>query len=320
MASTGGELLTSLIEIVDVADACLQTLPIHNKEQNNATYNYASEKTAFLDDSMSDDEHESLNISIIEALNDHAAAPTPSKIGLGQLLTAPTVIILLLSYSLLALHSSTFEVVLPHIGHTASNQGGMGLPCQWLQLIATIVAILAAIRISRLVPSTVPSVGLLAMFRRISFMFPVLYAIVPTFGFAASAITTSTVPSAINSVIAMYVKTTLAGAAQILVLLMVLSAAPDAYSTGTVVGIISISELFKALAVGASGLTYYLSNGHGMIVVNSSLWAGLVVTAAIGVTVTWKLRKTPRVGTDIPEDCLVWQDVFDSESDSGDAL
>jgi MFS family permease len=297
-----------------------ETLPVQRRGRTTTRPNADDEKAAFLSHRLSDDdEGESLNISIIEALNDDAA-PLPSKIGITQLLTAPTVIILLASYSLLSLHSSTFEVVLPHIGHTASNEGGMGLPCQWLQPITTVVTVLAAIRISRLVPCVVPRHGLLTVFRRVSFMFPPLYATVPVLGFVIGNIGGSAIVSAIISTVAMYVKTTLAGAAQVLVLLLVLSAAPDAYSTGTVLGIISISELFKALAVGASGLSYYLSNDHGVMAVNGALWTALVLTALVGVVVTRKLRETPRVGADIPEDCFVWQDVFDSESDSGEGL
>ena len=151
-------------------------------------------------------------------------------------------------------------------------------------------------------------------------MFPVLYAVVPALGFAVSSVDGLSAISAFISVSAMYLKATLAGAAQVLVLLLVLSAEPDAFSTGTVVGIISIAELFKALAVAATGLSYYLSDDYGMVVVNSSLWTALVLVALMGMAVTWKLRETPRVGTDIPEDCLVWQDVFDSESDSRDAV
>jgi hypothetical protein len=281
----------------------------------------ASEKAAFLNESMSDeDDDESLNISIIEALNDDAAAPLPSRIGINQLLTAPTVMILLASYSILSLHSSTFEVLLPHLGHTSSNEGGMGVSCTWLQPITAVVTVLAAVRISRLVPFIVSKVGLLTMYRRVSFIFPVLYTLVPALGFAISSVIGLSAVSAFISVAAMYLKATLAGAAQVLVLLLVLSAAPDAFSTGTVVGIISIAELFKALAVAASGLSYYLSDDYGMIVVNSSLWTALVLVAVIGTAVTWKLRETPRVGADIPEECLVWQDVFDLESDSGDVV
>lgn len=258
-----------------------------------------------------------MSISIIEALHDDAA-PRPSEIGITQLLTAPTVIILLASYSILSLHSLTFEVVLPHIAYTASNQEGMGLPCKWIEMITTVVTILAAIRISRLVPSVVDKVGLLTMFRKISFAFPILYAVIPLLGFAVGVIGASTILLAFINVVAMYVTTTLAGAAKVLVLLLVLSAAPDAFSTGTVAGVISISELFKALAVGASGLGYYLSSDYCMMAINGSLWTALVLTASVGVIVTSNLREKPRVGTDIPEDCLVWQDVFDSASDAGE--
>ena len=121
--------------------------------------------------------------------------------------------------------------------------------------------------------------------------------------------------SAAFNTIAMLAKTTLAGAAQVLVLLLVLNAAPDASSTGTVIGVVSISELFKALAVGVSGVSFYLSNDYSMAVVNGSLWAALAFIAILGAGVTWKLRESPRVGTDIPEECLVWQDMFDAISD-----
>lgn len=121
--------------------------------------------------------------------------------------------------------------------------------------------------------------------------------------------------SATFNIIAMLAKTTLAGAAQVIVLLLVLNAAPDASSTGTVIGVVSISELFKALAVGASGISFYLSNDYSMVVVNGSLWAALAAIAILGAGVTWKLRESPRVGTDIPEECLVWQDIFDANSD-----
>jgi hypothetical protein len=121
--------------------------------------------------------------------------------------------------------------------------------------------------------------------------------------------------AAVFNTIAMLAKATLAGAAQVLVLLLVLNAAPDASSTGTVIGVVSISELFKALAVGASGVSFYLSNDYSMVVVNGSLWAALAFIAILGAGVTWKLRESPKIGTDIPEECLVWTDMFDAHSD-----
>jgi hypothetical protein len=82
-----------------------------------------------------------------------------------------------------------------------------------------------------------------------------------------------------------------------------------------VIGVVSISELFKALAVGASGVSFYLSNDYSVVVVNGSLWAALAFIAILGAGVTWKLRESPKIGTDIPEECLVWTDMFDAHSD-----
>ena len=279
------------------------------QKTSESSSDYDCEKAAFL---MPEDD---LNITIIEALND---GPLPSRISIYQLLSAPSVSIMLASYSLLSLHSSTFEILLPHIGHTATHNGGLGIPCAWLQPIMLAVKVVAAIRILRLVPFVVEKVGLLPMYRKTSAAFPVLYAVVPLLAVAVNALGGAPVFSAILSTIAMLLKTTLAGAAQVLVLLLIMSAAPDASSTGSVIGVVSIAELFKALAVGVSGMSYYLSSDYySVVIVNGSLWFALCGIAAVGAAVAWRLRETPRVGADIPEECLVWEDMFDSESDDG---
>jgi hypothetical protein len=292
-----------------------QTLPQPtSKSTAHEQYNDC-EKATFLGQSQLNDSTDSLNISIIEALNDTTAAPLPSYLSVSQLLTAPSVLILLASYSVLSLHSSTFEILLPHLAHTGSHQGGLGIPCAWLTSVVTIVKIVAAIRILHFVPSIVNKTGLLPVYRRISAVFPIFYIAVPLLGLAVNAAGGSPMISAVFNTIAMLAKTTLAGAAQVLVLLLVLNAAPDASSTGTVIGVVSISELFKALAVGASGVSFYLSSDYSMVIVNGSLWAALAFIAILGAGVTWRLRESPRVGTDIPEECLVWQDMFDVNSD-----
>lgn len=124
------------------------------------------EKATFLGQSQTNDSSDSLNISIIEALNDDAAAPLPSYLSISQLLTAPSVLVLLASYSVLSLHSSTFEILLPHLAHTGSHQGGLGIPCAWLTSVVTIVKIVAAIRILHFVPLIVNKVGLLSVLTR----------------------------------------------------------------------------------------------------------------------------------------------------------
>ena len=273
------------------------------------------EKAAFLGQSLPNNSDDSLNITIIEALNDEAAAPLSSRITITQLLSAPSVLMLLASFSVLSLHSSTFEMLLPHLGHTESHFGGMGIPCTWLGLIVLAVKAVAAQRILRIVPFVVNKVGLLPMYRRISMIFPALFIIVPLAGATAHAMGAAPAVSAIISTIAMLVKNIFAGAAQVLVLLLVLSAAPDASSTGTVIGVVSISQLFKAFTVGISGIAYYLSDEYSIVAVNISLWGALATIALIGAGITSRMRETPRVGTDIPAECLAWQGLFDSESD-----
>ncbi len=254
----------------------------------------------------------------MEVLNAKAATPLPSRLTTSQLLTAPSVLVLLASYAMLSLHSTTFDILLPHISHTKSHDGGLGLPCSWLSTIELVIAFCAAARIFKLVPRVIERVGLLKMYRRMSWAFPILYTAIPLAGLAASSDRVAPAVAAVVSVLAMLVKATLAGAAQVLILLLILSAAPDAESTGTTIGVLSIAELFKASAVGVSGISYYLSSAYSMQVVNGSLWAALAVTALAGAMVTRKLRETPRVGTDIPEACLVWQGMFDSESEGED--
>jgi hypothetical protein len=278
------------------------------------------EKAAMLGQSLSDPSNESFDISITEALNDRDATPRSLTITISQLLAAPSIRVLLASFSILSLHSATFDILLPHLGHTASHQAGLGIDCSWLNAIKLGVSFLAAMRILKAVPFVIERVGLLPMYRRMSWAFPDLYLLIPLFGFGMSLTGAAPLVAAIVNTIAMLAKATLTGAAQVLVILLVLSAAPDAQSTGTVIGILSISQLFKALAVGITGMAYYLSDAYSMLAVNGTLFGTLAGVALVGAIITRKLRETPRVGTDIPAGCFVWQDVFDAESDADERL
>ncbi|KAK0961432.1 hypothetical protein LTS01_020358 [Friedmanniomyces endolithicus] len=305
----------SLVGMIALAEALFleETLPIRPSRTESHEEARDCEKVAFLGQSLPNNSDESL--TLMEVLNEKAATLLPSRLTTSQLLTAPSVLVLLASYATLSLHSTTFDILLPHISHTKSHDGGLGLPCSWLSTIKLVIAFCAAARILKFVPHVIERVGLLKMYGRMSWAFPVLYTIIPLAGLAASSDRVAPAVAAVVSVLAMLVKATLAGAAQVLVLLLILSAAPDAQSTGTTIGVLSIAELFKASAVGVSGISYYLSSAYSMQVVNGSLWAALAVTALAGAMVTRKLRETPRVGTDIPEACLVWRGMFDSESE-----
>ncbi|KAF2718158.1 MFS general substrate transporter [Polychaeton citri CBS 116435] len=305
-----------LVLAIAVAEVCLleETLPSYQPVVHTID-DHDCEKTAFLGETG-----DSLNISIIEALNDDAARPLPSQIGLLQMASAPSILILVTSFSLLSLQSSIFDVLLPHLGHTASHEAGLGISCAWLGPLLLAIKALAALRILHLVPSVVSCAGVLPMFRRISVVFPALYLIVllMTFGSQIAGLD-ATASTAVFNTIAIFIKTTLSGAAQVLVLLLVLSSAPEASATGTLIGITSISGLFRAFAVCASGLSYYVSDEYSVMAVNAVSWAVLVAVALTGTLVTLKLREAPRVGADIPADCLAWEGMFDAESDDDEA-
>lgn len=117
------------------------------------------------------------------------------------------------------------------------------------------------------------------------------------------------------STIAVLAKEVFAGAAQVLAMLLIFSAAPQAGCTGTSIGLFALSNLFKALAVGGSGLGYYLSDANSMTAVNATLWAVLALVACIGFGANWSLRKSPIIGRDFPEEMLTWKSVFDAERD-----
>lgn len=263
--------------------------------------------------SFPNESSDSLEISIVDSAETTTAA---TRLTIVQLITAPSLLVLIASYSMLSLHSSTFEVLLPHLGHTASSGGGLGIACNWLAPVMMAVKVLAAIRILHFLPKKVSRAGLLPVYRRISMAFPVLYVLVPTIGMLVTVTGASPLILSVFSTLTVLAKTVLAGAAQVLVLLLVLSAAPDAMSTATVIGLVSVSELFKALAVGATGLSYFLSHDYSTLVVNATSWAALAATALVGAAVAWRLRETPRVGTDFPEEGLVWQGMFDTDSDT----
>lgn len=175
-----------------------------------------------------------------------------------------------------------------------------------------VIKVAAAMRVMRAIPPLVAKVGLLPIYRRTTVIFPVIYVLVPAVALLATSCD-SAVLAAVFNALATLIKTTIALAAQVLVLLLALSAAPDAASTGTLIGVISISELFKALAVGIAGISYYLSDDYSVVIINGALWAILASLAVMGALLTRKLRETPRVGEDLPEECFVWEGVFDVE-------
>ncbi|KAH9873614.1 hypothetical protein IAQ61_004238 [Plenodomus lingam] len=235
----------------------------------------------------------------------------PEPISIANFLQAPSLMVLVSSFCLLSLHAATFDVLLPHLGHSSSEYGGMGIPCDWLSIVILVVRGLAGIAIWFGVPLVMEKYGLVKVYRTVSLLFPAIYVLTPLLGFA--------VPWAgvapIISVVSILGKHILAGSAVALVSLLVLNTTPDAYSAGTVVGLMQIASLFKAFAVAVSGTSYYFSSDLSVQSTNLGLWACLSLFGIAGAALAWFVKERPSVVTDYPTEVLCWEMCFDADAE-----
>jgi hypothetical protein len=257
------------------------------------------EKAAFLSTA---NDCEYLSISVVDFVR-------PDPISISQFLQAPSFLVLLSSFSLLSLHASTFDMLLPHLGHSSTQHGGMGIPCEWLGLTVLLVRGIAAITILCTVSHAVDKFGLLKSYRSISVLFPAVYIIIPLLAMLA-AFSTNFVT--LISIVSIFVKHALSGGASVLVILLVLNTTPDAFSAGTVVGMMQIASLFKALAVAVSGASFYLSNDLSVATTNYALWTCLALFGGVGAALAWFVRERPSVERDFPSEVLCWETCFDA--------
>ncbi|KAF2869375.1 major facilitator superfamily domain-containing protein [Massariosphaeria phaeospora] len=275
-----------------------ETLPFEDHQQKDIM-DMDCEKAAFLST------HEEPSISVVDFVR-------PDPISVDQFLQSPSLLVLLASFSLLSLHSSTFDVLLPHLGHSSTRHGGMGIPCSWLGLLVLIVRGISGVAILYGIPRAVQKFGLLKLYRSTSLLFPAIYAITPILALAA-ACSHGFVP--IISTASILIKHTLTGGATVLVILLVLNTTPDAFSAGTVVGMMQVTSLFKALAVAVSGASFYLSNDFSVVTTNFALWTCLTLFGVVGAALAWFVRDHPSVERDFPSEVLCWETCFDADSE-----
>jgi hypothetical protein len=252
------------------------------------------EKAAFL----SADEMDDPTITIVDFVR-------PDPITINQFMQAPSLLVLLASFCLLSLHASTFDVLLPHLGHSSSQHGGLGIPCSWLGLTVLIVKGVAGISLQQVVPLAVQKFGLLKLYRSTSLLFPAIYMLTPLLALAAAD---STGLVAITSAAGLLIKHTLTGGASILVALLVLNTTP-------VVGMMQVASLFKALAVAVSGASFYLSNDVSVATTNFALWTCLALFGGVGAALAYFVRERPSVESDFPSEVLCWETCFDADAE-----
>ncbi|KAF2831570.1 MFS general substrate transporter [Ophiobolus disseminans] len=271
-----------------------ETLPSH---QSDRSTDIDCEKAAFLTRSSED-----TNITLVDV-----ARPEPIKIA--HFLQAPSFVVLLSSFCLLSLHAATFDVLLPHLGQSSTQQAGMGIACEWLSIVVLIVRGIAGLAVSFGVPWAMQKYGLVKLYRSVSMLFPAMYIITPLVAILASC--SAFVP--IVSVLSILFKHTLTYGATVLVALLVLNTTPDAFSAGTAVGMMQVASLFKAFAVAVSGTSYYFSDDLSVQTTNFALWTILALFGAVGAGLAWFVRERPSVEKDFPSEVLCWEMCFDAD-------
>ena len=303
----GSELACATVLFVAAVTASIllkETLPCH-PDLAPLRIDEDSEQAAFLVRPSED-----TNVTLVDVVR-------PEPISIAYFLQAPSLMILLSSYSLLSLHGSTFDVLLPHLGHSQSQSGGMGIPCNWLTTAVVVVRGIAGVAIAMGVPLWVRRKhSLPKLYRCVSFLFPAVYVVTPLL---AVLVACSGIGPAL-SILSILCKHLLTGAASVLVALLVLNTTPDAYSTGTVVGMMQVASLFRAFAVAVSGSSFYFSDSFSTQTTNLALWSCLAVLGAVGAALAWFVKERPSVETDFPSEVLCWEMCFDADAEKQLAL
>ncbi|KAI9838665.1 MAG: hypothetical protein M1819_004979 [Sarea resinae] len=286
-------------------DETLPGLASPNKPITMESSDVDCEKAAFLGQESQDEQMMNPTIRIVDSTG-------PEPISVRQIIKAPSLIVLLSSFSLLSLHASTFDTLLPHLGHSSTRHGGMGIPCSVLGFVVLLLRAVAGLLILITIPKAVERIGLLKPYRMFSLAFPVIYVATPVFAYMAMC---SAMPTAISATLAILFKNIFAGSAQTLVALLMLNAAPDAYSSGTIVGWMQCASFFKALAVAVSGASFYVSSDLSITSTNYALWSSLTAFSVIGAALAWFVRERPSVEQDFPSEVLKWETCFDADGE-----
>ncbi|KAH6879246.1 major facilitator superfamily domain-containing protein [Alternaria rosae] len=288
-----------LFGIALTASICLkETLPHHN-DRSADPIDMDCEKAAFLRRDSED-----TNVTLVDFAR-------PDPITISQFLQAPSLMVLLSSFCLLSLHASTFDVVLPHLGHSSTDQGGMGISCEWLSIVVLCVRGMAGMVLFYAIPYATEKYGLVKLYRSVSAMLPATYVLTPIL---AIVVTCSGLEPVIST-FSIFAQHLLTGGANVVVSLLVLNTTPDAFSAGTVVGMMQIASLFKAFAVAVSGTSYYFSDDLSVQTTNFALWTCLALFGIVGAGLAWFVRERPSVEKDFPSEVLCWETCFDADAE-----
>ena len=216
------------------------------------------------------------------------------------------------SYSFFTLHSASFDQLLPLLGNSPINRGGLGLPCSFIPLVVLFSSISAGAVILHLFNKAGSRLGLLQLFRLCCWVFPAIYILTPLLSFAAQGSRAGVITASVTSI---FTKTLVTGFAQTLVLVLVTNASPDPYSLATIMGFVQCASVLRSLAVAGTGVAFALSNEPSLVVTNVGLWAAMVAMGLGGAGIAYFVCDHPTVRE--YQGCLKWEVCYDSTEDLG---
>lgn len=240
----------------------------------------------------------------------------PEPISLLQLIRAPSLISVLLSFAAFSLHSSTFDQLLPILGNSPSSKGGLGLPCSLLSFIVLIIGAISALITFFYFSKSVERIGLLKIYRICSCCFPIVYLATPLL---TSLSQKSEFMAGISSISSILLKGIATDFAKTLVPILVLNTSPDPYSLSSIMGFLQASTVLRSLASISTDVAMTLSatthDGEGAFFVNMILWGILTIIAVGGAVGAWWIKDKAVVGRDYRAEQLKWEVCYDYAED-----
>lgn len=237
----------------------------------------------------------------------------PKSLGFSAAIRAPSLLVLLASFSFLCLHSASFDQLLPLLGNASIENGGLGLPCSFLSLVVLGASSSAAGIVYIIFGNAVERVGLLRLYRVCCWLFPLIYVLTPIF---SALFKSSETVIAVSSAGSIFTKTLVTSFAQTLVVILVTNASPDSYSLGSIMGLMHSASVFRGFAVAGTGAAWLLGgdDGEGMGLMGLSLWCGMAGIAVCGAVTAWFVKERARVNRDWMANVLKWEICYENDS------
>jgi hypothetical protein len=233
-------------------------------------------------------------------------------IGFSDIIRTPSLMIILASYSFLSLHSASFDQLLPLLGNSLTEHGGLGLPCSFVSLVALFASFSAGLAIYHFFGMSVRRLGLLQLYRLCCWAFPVIYVVTPLLSKVAQGHHSGIIIASVTSI---FVKTLVTGFAKTLVAILVTNASPDPYSLATIMGFMQCASVFRSLAVAGTGVAVFLSDEVSIQTTNYGLWGTMAAVSLGGAVIAYFVCDRPTVRD--YRSSLKWEVCYDSTEDLG---